>query len=896
MAVSGEATYKATYTSAARKYLIKFVNEDGTVLQSSELAYDATPVYTGETPTKEATAQYVYTFAGWDSEITKVTGEATYTATYSSKALPQLAIFTWTEEDETLKLLPPELCSGIFSMLDELPELEDTALISGLCDPVEFPYYITPENLEGPGSLWAYAGDREGEYYEFEDDVTLEWSAETASMTIADVVAKLTESGSCVLKVHITPSDTDTYQETDADLIIYKDHVMTSYDSQGSYYELKWIGDGYEEAILHPHEKGQLCSRCGYKVATEKLSKLSLSLWEEATLSLGDLGLSEGATLAAGQDKLAELLSEYVYLQIDNDPFELNPIPFRTESVVITWADGSGDVTVNDLFTYFEQNPDSTYPVKVQVMARYYTSEYGEHEGWFGRVGHIDYRGNLDDFAPVVVTLAMKGSEIYTITWQKDDGSVIDTTKVIAGQTPTHADVTKAETEAEAYRFAGWDPAPVAAAGDATYKATFTTLPKPWIVTESGETRLDRDWVIGSTEGDPETTALASVSPAELGLIVFVGTALGADDREDVDDKVDLSWAEDYSGLLLKDIADGQEVKIQITPKAEYTDIYAPVVRTITFTVPETFTITWKDDNGDVLETDEVMPGMLPEYYGDEPTKAADAQYTYTFNGWTPEIKEATEDTVYTATYSITVNKYTIRFLNEDGTELQSSEVAYGEMPAFTGTVPTKEADDTGHYVFSWNKPITTVTGPAEYQAAFTKEAHVVPEGNGKPYGEYHAEKDPDEIWIQPAKPVCPVCNHAFTSTEPLKMELEKSTFEIWDTPDDATLGDVIDDLDPFAYIALQNIIGFEGYDFYQEGGKGYVYAVVYLKDESLAGNQFSEMCAETGACTVDVIIKVISTTYEWYLGDVDVNYVITNMDLVDPLEVSITLEYHRLG
>ena len=127
-------------------------------------------------------------------------------------------------------------------------------------------------------------------------------------------------------------------------------------------------------------------------------------------------------------------------------------------------------------------------------------------------------------------------------------------------------------------------------------------------------------------------------------------------------------------------------------------------------------------------------------------------------------------------------------------------------------------------------------------------------------------------------------------------MELEKSTFEIWDTPDDATLGDVIDDLDPFAYIALQNIIGFEGYDFYQEGGKGYVYAVVSLKDESLAGNQFSEMCAETGSCTVNVLIEVASATYEWYLGDVDVNYVITNMDLVDPLEVSITLEYHRLG
>lgn len=69
--------------TVAEGYNVTFKNGE-TILQEGYVKVGVMPAYTGATPTKDADAQYTYTFSGWNKEFVPVTEATTYTAQFEA--------------------------------------------------------------------------------------------------------------------------------------------------------------------------------------------------------------------------------------------------------------------------------------------------------------------------------------------------------------------------------------------------------------------------------------------------------------------------------------------------------------------------------------------------------------------------------------------------------------------------------------------------------------------------------------------------------------------------------------------------------------------------------------------------------------------------------------------
>lgn len=134
------------------------------------------------------------------------------------------------------------------------------------------------------------------------------------------------------------------------------------------------------------------------------------------------------------------------------------------------------------------------------------------------------------------------------------------------------------------------------------------------------------------------------------------------------------------------------------------------------------FTVTWQNYDGTVLEVDEdVEINSTPSYDGETPTKAPDAQYTYSFRRWSPELSPVIRDITYVATYETTLNAYNVTWKNYDGSVIKVDQnVEYGSMPHYEGDEPQKPGEGSQDYGFDhWEPEIVPVTGDVEYTAAY---------------------------------------------------------------------------------------------------------------------------------------------------------------------------------
>lgn len=198
-------------------------------------------------------------------------------------------------------------------------------------------------------------------------------------------------------------------------------------------------------------------------------------------------------------------------------------------------------------------------------------------------------------------------------------------------------------------------------------------------------------------------------------------------------------WAEDYSyatvtfddgydetdssifSEIITDTTDGDKQKIRYVATVYYRGNVYHSARKVDVP-PEIHTITWKNDDGTVINTTTVEDGVIPTHA--DAVKASTAEYDYTFAGWTPTVVAATADAEYTATFTAVKRSYTITWLNDDDSVIDTTSVEYGTVP--THADATKAASGCTAYTFDgWTPEVAPVTGEATYKATFTEsESH----------------------------------------------------------------------------------------------------------------------------------------------------------------------------
>ena len=351
----------------------------------------------------------------------------------------------------------------------------------------------------------------------------------------------------------------------------------------------------------------------------------------------------------------------------------------------------------------------------------------------------------------------------YTVTFDSDGGSVIDPKVVEYGKKVSEP----REPDKTGYVFLDWFEVDESGeisdtpfnfnkkiTHDTTLKAKYEGLPITVIWSDGTETMdVDNEYMYQRV-GDPMKVYVPNPLPTKPGYML---------DPDNLwDPKITETVPYEKSGVLLERlnwiklntvyfVRDGkviQTVEVPmnqtlegnpdvpvIPPKAgykavwmlddEYFDLATPISEdklTLVATYVQQYVVKFVNYDGTLLSSALYEKGETP-VEPDTPTREATAEATYEFAGWTPAVAPVSADVTYTATYNETKNKYTVVFENYDGTVLQSSELAYGEMPEYkSNEKPIKPDTAAVSYVWSgWDPVVEPVDGNATYTATFTE-------------------------------------------------------------------------------------------------------------------------------------------------------------------------------
>lgn len=678
--VTGEAVYTAVYTD---KFVITWKDYNGDVLKTDFLDEGDMPEY-GDDPTREATAQYSYVFAGWDHEVEEVTGDATYTAAYTETVNTYDVAFY--DEDGVTVL--EALADGPYEYGSLVKDFAPVAPTKAATDQYSYtfagwnPEIMDETVVEGEATYTAV-------YTQTVNTYTVYFQGEEGVTNLP--AAKTAEYGTLV-----------------SDLLPSSDPVKAP-DARYTYEFEKWYDPiTMDETMYLPADatlEGDMTLMAVFRKFDRKylITFLNEDGSQYGTANLYAYGTS-ASDITPTEDPVKPADEQYSYVFAGWDP-EVQDVTgeatytatFTTESAetytvtykCFSYADGEyrfectglpEQVTVDAGTLLSSLVPKST-PVMTATAADAYT-----FNGWvlYADVDH-QYDIGEDDVVEDVpfshITLAAVfdwSLRQYTVAFVDEDGETVLKAAADYDYGTEFGDVVVPEVQPkEGKNFVGWTPTPSAVTGNVTYKAVYED--KVYYTV----TYVCEDF----TDGPEASTCINLPETKTVEAGTLVSTLIPTVNPEIPQTQ---QYVFDFSEWLIGDGDDIETVDENITITALF-DWYL-----------RQYTISFVDWNNTPIYSDSYEYGTEASIIvpAENPTRADDEQFSYTFADWTPTVADVTGDATYKATYTKTAlsssSSETVVSSSSEGTESSSSETVVSSSsetaPSSSSVVPSSSS------------------------------------------------------------------------------------------------------------------------------------------------------------------------------------------------------------
>ena len=568
------------------------------VLQTYAVPYRTQAEWLSTNPTRPASTDYTYDFTGWTPALGPVTSDVTYTATYEAKQIKYTITFV---NDGGVEIERHLLARN------EMPVCENVPTRTGY---------------------------------------TLEWSPALAAVT-GNQTYTATWLPEPPTKYEIKFMDYDGTTELQIGNVAVGSVPTPPVDPTGkpATTEYTYVFDHWSPAL---EEVSATSAKVYTAVYREEAQTYTISYFKEDGVTPNPTKASE--TLIYGATPTPPAVSKES--PVDGHTYTL---VWKTtngaKGIETVTADASYKPTYTDAINKYQvsvmSNPSGACTISGAGIYDYNTSATAvtititpnsgyTFTGWSDGLGGTNTTRQMaiTDDINLVANFNVEDAD-YTITWNNEDGSLIyemgqkaNTATIFTGATPT-----KGGDAQYSYIFDGWvtdmdypaegefykNNMTPKATEPATYYAHFTPVVNQYTIywkNEAGTADIEVDY------DQPYGTAIAynSAIPTKQATAAATYTFDG--------------WST---------TVDGDVVTLPAAVGGDAT-YYAHFAAT-----PKTYTITWKRDDGTLIESSEEEYGAILSPA--DPTKPATAVYTYEFIEWSPVVAEVTGVAVYTALF-----------------------------------------------------------------------------------------------------------------------------------------------------------------------------------------------------------------------------------------------------